>query len=357
MVGLSAKLPADLCKTFRLDVTMLHDSFVRFDFDKSGFLSLDEIMLMLKENGLLPKTKTEVAEVEAILHDADEDSSGEIDFNEFLKVVSSIRKYAQEKIRDKQMRSFELYDKDHGGDLCIAEISMLLSDLCIAPKNRSEQEELAAMIHLADEDGSGTINFEEFQNLSQRIDERLKQMRYEQEIDLAMTNGISEMQMRDFRWVFDTLDVDGSDRLSSAEVLSCMSLMAKPVPMQSFETAFKQLDVDNSGELDFLEFLEFMRIMRDGEGLFSEQMLRLERHAEDLCLRVLRRSLETFRISKPFLLAMEKDDLVRMFCDYLEVDPTEDLHKSLNISTVKELYEACAVRNITMQNPQSFDGD
>merc|ERR1712151_379212 len=190
---------------------------------------------------------------------------GEFNFKEFLVIVKSIRDYRQDRIRDEQRRSFEFYDKDKGGDLSVAEISMLLSDLGIAPRNRMEQEELALMIHAADEDGSGTIDFEEFQDLSQRIDEKLKQMRYEKEIDLAMANGFTEFQMRDFRWAFDRLDEDGSEHLCALEVQSVLNLMQRNIPAETFEFYFKQLDQDESGELDFLEFLEFMRLMRDGE--------------------------------------------------------------------------------------------
>jgi calcium-binding protein CML len=333
------KLDEPTFLAFREDLSVLSDVFYRFDADHSGSLTHDEIMLMLKECGLSPKTKFEHAEIEHILFIADKDRSGSLCFAEFLGVVAEIRLYRQERIRDEQMASFDHYDKDNGGDLSVAEISMLLLDLGIAPRNRLEQEELAMMIHSSDQDGSGTIDFEEFQHLSQRIDEKLKSMRYESEVDFAMQADFSEQQMRDFRWVFDNLDWDGSDHLCQSEVQMCMNLMQWSVPTAVVENVFGQLDQDESGQLDFLEFLEFMRIMRDTEGMALESALPLGKRVAQLDTRVVRRALEIFRLNKSYLLTLPEKQLHEIFCAYLGVSVDVDLHKHFNITTIKDLYE------------------
>jgi len=261
-------------------------------------------------------------------------------FKEFLFLVSEIRQHRMSRIGDDQLITFAFYDKDHSGSLDIGEVSVILSDVGIAPRNRIEQEELGMMIHAADEDGSGTIDFDEFQHLCQRIDEKLKQMRYEEEVEEAMASGFSENDFRNFRWVYDTLDVDGNEQLSIQEVYKCLCLMSdKKISFDKFEDLFSQLDDDGSGELDFLEFISLMRMIREGEGLFADEPLTLPLKASDLDVRILRRSLEFFHIPKNNLLSMGHEDLIQMFCDYIKISPKDNMHKILSISSVKDLYD------------------
>merc|ERR1712048_1490061 len=115
--------------------------------------------------------------------------------------------------------------------------------------------------------------------------------------------------------------------------------MQKSVAGDVFTQYFKMLDHDESGELEFLEFLEFMRLIRDGEGFFSDEPQKLESQAMFLDLRILRRVLEIFRISKAYLLSMSKMELVEMFCDYLGIGRQDNLNKVLGVSTVAELFD------------------
>lgn len=324
---------------FRKDIVLLQDLFYQYDMDQSGTLNHNEIMLMLKEFGLMPRTASERTEIEQILLRADDDGNGEICFQEFLVLIRDIRKLRRDLHAEEHVYFFELYDKDRSGFLCIPEISMLLSHLGVAPKNRSEQEELAHLISSADDNCSGTICFAEFQVLCQLIDEKLNRMRYEEDIEIAMTLGFSEVQLRDFRWVFDSLDMDGSGRLDCQEVQLGLTLMQKTVPADVVQSIFEQLDEDCSGCLDFREFLELMRFLRDKDGYFSEDPQKLASRARFLETRVLRRLLEYFHLGKVYLVSLSKDELVETFCEYMGVNDNSDLHEMLGISTVRELYE------------------
>merc|ERR1712176_222480 len=127
---------------------------------------------------------------------------------EFLLLLSAIRTYRQEKKRETTAAHFDKYDRDRNGKLSIEELSSLLCDVGCVPHSRKEQEELAQLIHLVDLDGNGFIDFSEFQVLSQRIEEKLKSMRYEEEIEHAMSIGFTETQLNELRWIFDSLDSD-----------------------------------------------------------------------------------------------------------------------------------------------------
>lgn len=345
-VQLTMGLDESVFLDFRGDLVSLFDTFKKFDADGSCTLSKTEIMPMLKEFGLMPQNQTEKEDVQKILTACDADDSSEFTFPEFLECVREIRKYKQSKERARHIQLFERYDRDDSGYLNSAELSKLIEDLGLCPKNRQEQDQLAYLMSQVDEDGSGFIDFEEFQSLCQRIDEKLKIFRFEEELEYAMSLGFSETQLRDLRWVFDTLDVDSSQKLDEHEVKSGLVMMRKHVSPDAFQAAFKSLDKDGSGEFDFLEFLMFMKMMHEGE----EETAKLAPKAKNLDVRVLKRVLEYFRISKTYANSLNKHDLVALFCDYFEITPNTNLGDALHISTVAELYEAAKRQDLKLQS-------
>merc|ERR1719409_981530 len=93
--------------------------------------------------------------------------------------------------KEELLYTFERYDRDGSGELSIAELSGLLCTLGLVPHTRREQEELAHLIHVVDSDGSGLIDFGEFQVLCQRIKEKMNRLRYNQEIEETKKMGFS----------------------------------------------------------------------------------------------------------------------------------------------------------------------
>lgn len=332
---------------YREDLVGLHDIFVRYDADSTSTLSKTELMFMLHETGLGPRNSVEQEDFALMIDRQDENHDEEFDFNEFLRLVQDVRIYRQEKRREELVERFAKYDKDKSGSLSSSEISLLLSDLGFVPKTRKEQEELAYLISSVDMDGSGQIDFLEFQDLSQRIDEKLKSFRYEEEIEVAMRLGFTEKQMRELRWVFDSLDTDGSQRLDAQEVRYGLAQMGKQITHEVFDTTFTSLDTDGSGELDFKEFLAFMKMNRDEE---KEETQKLAKKPKELDGRVLRRVLEYFKLAKHYVSSLAHEELVSLFCEYFQIQPTDNLHSILEVKTVDGLYEAAQKRDLAMQN-------
>mmetsp|Transcript_115679 Transcript_115679/g.247229 ORF Transcript_115679/g.247229 Transcript_115679/m.247229 type:complete len:939 (+) Transcript_115679:158-2974(+) len=328
---------------FRQDIITLYDMFQRYDADGSGELNYMEIMMAVKEFGLEARNSLE----RQVMHDllggnghADDILEKEYDFEEFLAFVTRVRKHKQSSMRAIQMERFQKYDRDNSGTLAGAEISNLLCDVGCVPRTRKEQEEIALIIHLVDSDGNGFIDFQEFQVLRERIDEHLKSMRYDEEVEYALCNGFTESQLRELRWAFDSLDEDGSGKLGKSEVANALSIMGKQVPIDAFETAFYSLDVDGNGELDFLEFLDFLRLMRDGEGIFAEDSQKLATQAKFLETRLLRRGLEYFRLSKVYINSQTREELIDLVCDFFKINPNDDIYEKLKVRNVSELLEA-----------------
>merc|ERR1719335_1537711 len=160
--------------------------------------------------------------------------------------------------REEMKTIFDSYDRDCSGDLSMREVSKILLDIGLQPKNKEEQEEIQKMMEEVDEDGSMEINFEEFLLLFQRINEKLKAM------ELAFT----EVQLADLRYAFDALDSDGSGTLEVTEIRRALQLMGRKIDSDKLRAMIELVDDDCSGELDFAEFLMLVRVIEnDRESL------------------------------------------------------------------------------------------
>lgn len=322
---------------FRKDVVMLYDTFLRYDHDGNGFLDKEEIMILILECGLLPKTRFDRVEIDNLFKVSDASGDNLIDFKEFLTFVRRIRNHVQNQNQNGHRMMFDRYDKDNSGELDISEVARLLEDLKMVPTNRTEQEEMCQLIADVDADGSGQINFEEFQVLCQRINEKLKALRFEEELEVAMCLGFTENCMRDLRWVFEQLDIDGSDTLDEGEVRHALTLMKREVSNYSLRQAFRNINEDSSGSLNFTDYLGLMKMLRDSEGLFTDETLKLCPKPAELEERILRRVLEHMRLSKDFIQTLSHDQLVEFFCAYMGTTPDGDLRET-GVRTVSELY-------------------
>lgn len=350
--GLADKMDLDeqCFQKHRSDLMWLHAIFSQYDTDDSGKLDQGEVLRALKEFGVYPKTVEEGLALQKMFYQTDEDGDAQYDFKEFLEIVEQIRSRDRMIRADGQKQLFKRLDKDGSGALSIPEIAPLLDQLGMAPRNRVEQEELAHIIHSADEDGSQVIDFDEFQIFCQRVRERLDRLRFEDEIEDAMKMDFTMPQLRDMRWVFDSLDEDSSGVLRAEELQSCLEMLGKRVKRSEFELIFKELDDDGSGELDFKEFLDFMRIMRDKEGIFSDGTEPINRKAKSLDTHILRRVLEHMRLAKSYTLALTHDELVDLFCSYFQIHQNSNVQERLGIRTVEELYSMARLRDVAMQS-------
>jgi len=172
-------------------------------------------------------------------------------------------------------------------------------------------------------------------------------MRYDREVSVAVSLGFTEIQLRDFKWVFDALDADGSGRLDIEEVHSGMLMMDRPVARDRLERMMRRADADASGGLEFMEFLELMKILYTEEGWFREgeaQLVNVD--VQRLDIHIIRRTLEFFRIPKTYASALPRDKLVEMFCRHMRVRRTANVSDALGVRSVPELYRLAGEKEV-----------
>lgn len=164
----------------------LHRLFAKFDKDGSGLLSLTEVMTVLYEFGIQARNKSEQHEIRALLEEADEDASGELDFEEFVLLHQRVsdKMKAMQKEADRQLglklgfaetdikdfrEAFELLDVDGMGDLDMPAIRTAIEGL----NANMRPEELGQIFDTLHVDRKkGTVDFQTFLHLMRMIEDK-----------------------------------------------------------------------------------------------------------------------------------------------------------------------------------------
>ena len=130
--------------------------FDLFDTAKQEFLSGDDLGEIMRAMGFRP-TEEELAD---LLHEVDEDGSGEIEFGEFCQLCATflVEDPPLEEMKKELKDAFRLYDKEGQGFITTETLRGLITEL-LSPLT---DEEVEGILDELDEDGSGSMDFDEF---------------------------------------------------------------------------------------------------------------------------------------------------------------------------------------------------
>jgi len=142
-------------------VEMLKKVFETFDKEKQGFITAEMVSAMLGMMGL----KFNHKELMEVIEEIDEDGSGQIEFDEFLILAKKFMTEDEEEdsgeLEKELKEAFRLYDKEGNGYITTAVLKTILAEIDSSLSN----EELDGIIEEVDEDGSGTVDFDEFMEM------------------------------------------------------------------------------------------------------------------------------------------------------------------------------------------------
>jgi len=138
------------------EIKCLKVCFDLFDTKKQEFLSGDDLGDIMRAMGFRPSEE----ELADLLHEVDEDGSGEIEFGEFCQLCATflVEDPDIETMKKELKDAFRVYDKEGQGFITTETLRGLISEL-LAPLT---DEELEGIIEELDEDGSGSMDFDEF---------------------------------------------------------------------------------------------------------------------------------------------------------------------------------------------------
>jgi len=141
------------------DIKVLFGCFQLFDVKKQDYLIADEIDEVMRAMGFRP-TPEELAD---LIEEIDEDGSGAIEFGEFAQLCAKflVEDPDPETMRAELKQAFRLFDKEATGFITMDTFKSILAE--VDPK--LTDADLDEIIKEIDEDGSGTMDFEEFCDL------------------------------------------------------------------------------------------------------------------------------------------------------------------------------------------------
>ncbi|CAG9318709.1 unnamed protein product [Blepharisma stoltei] len=133
-------------------IAEIKETFSLFDKNGAGTISLDEMAIIIRSLG---QTPTE-AEIENMKREADPNSTGRIDYPEFLAIFA---KYQRDPISEQEiLGAFEELDERKKGMISLKRLKHLMST---CGENLTD-EEIQKMVRLANPDGEGNINYRDF---------------------------------------------------------------------------------------------------------------------------------------------------------------------------------------------------
>uniref|UniRef100_A0A8C6DYB3 EF-hand domain-containing protein n=1 Tax=Moschus moschiferus TaxID=68415 RepID=A0A8C6DYB3_MOSMO len=133
-------------------VAEFKEAFDRFDKDKDGTITVQELGTVMQELCLKPSE----AELKVLIARLDTDNNGVISFQEFLEAMAT---GLQTSVTEEGLRDiFRAFDQDNDGYISVDELRQATAQL----GEKLSQDELDAMIREADVDQDGRVNYEEF---------------------------------------------------------------------------------------------------------------------------------------------------------------------------------------------------
>merc|ERR1719359_2031628 len=98
-----------------------------------------------------------------MIGEVDDDGSGEIGFDEFLKMMTN--KILNKDPKDDMLKAFRLFDDDETGSVSLKNLKRVAKE----SNQVLTDDELQEMLNDADKDGDGVLNEEEFLNMMKKL--------------------------------------------------------------------------------------------------------------------------------------------------------------------------------------------
>ncbi|ELU06160.1 hypothetical protein CAPTEDRAFT_227531 [Capitella teleta] len=136
----------------RQQVEELREAFELFDKDGDGSITSEELLTVMTS---LRQQATE-AEIKDMIQQVDIDGKGQVSFEDFVELMMCLR--TQQSVNDEMRSAFQIFDQDGDGFIDAMDIGRTMADL----GEKLTAGDVEQMIHEADADGDGKINFEQF---------------------------------------------------------------------------------------------------------------------------------------------------------------------------------------------------
>merc|ERR1712167_166383 len=137
------------------DVREIKDAFDLFDKDRSGEITVGEMLECMRQLGY----DAEDGEAAQHIKNLDTDGSGALEFNEFYDLMTA--RFSESTPKSDLERIFKLFDTKNAGSISVADMRAIADQI----GDQVTDEELGDMILKNDMDNDGKLTFEDFHNV------------------------------------------------------------------------------------------------------------------------------------------------------------------------------------------------
>ena len=134
------------------EIEEIKEAFDIFDVDRSGAISVQELLNAMRSLGFDTKNPA----IFQMIADMDEDGNGEIEFEEFLDMMTA--RISDRNTKEDLERVFKLFDDKRTGEISVENLRRVAKEL----GEDIPEEELREIILRADLDGDGKLTFDDF---------------------------------------------------------------------------------------------------------------------------------------------------------------------------------------------------
>jgi len=147
-----------MCDLDEAQTAALKTAFESFDTEGKGAIGVETIGNILRMMGV----KVKEADLKEIVDEVDDDGSGMLEFEEFTELAAKfLIEEDEEELKNELKEAFRIYDKDGQGFITNEVLKEILRE--IDPK--LTETDLEGIIEEVDEDGSGTMDLDEFMEM------------------------------------------------------------------------------------------------------------------------------------------------------------------------------------------------
>ena len=139
-------------------IDSLKKGFEGFDKEGGGTISQTSMQMILKSMGV----KMEKDDMDNYSAEVDEKATGKFNFGMFCSIAARFMiEDDEEQMKEELKEAFRIYDKEGQGFITTEILKEILREI----DPTLTEEDLVGIIEEVDEDGSGTLDFDEFQEM------------------------------------------------------------------------------------------------------------------------------------------------------------------------------------------------
>uniref|UniRef100_T1J4B7 EF-hand domain-containing protein n=1 Tax=Strigamia maritima TaxID=126957 RepID=T1J4B7_STRMM len=135
-------------------------------------------------------------------------------------------------------KAFDMFDKEKKGFIHTSMVATILRSM----GQTFEERDLMGLIDEIDSDGSGELEFDEFQQLAARF----------------VVEEDSEAMQEELRGAFRMYDKEGNGYINVSDLREILRALDDKLTEDELDEMITEIDTDGSGTVDFDEFMEMM---------------------------------------------------------------------------------------------------